>query len=685
MVRFDPILLMNASRLRPLVVPALLLAICVLAFGLQTPWLGFYLDDWIILAADHSGGAHRLMEYAWLGNRPLVFWMWWLGFRILGEAPLGWQLWALLWRWLTVLAAWKTLEILWLGQPRRNLVAALLFAVYPLFMQQPSALTFSFHWICFFLYFLSLIAMLLAVRRPDHYLGWSALAILVNAAQLFSQEFFVGLELLRPLILFIALDSAAPLAQKIRRGLLHWLPYVGLLAGFLLWRLRFMPTPGQDRNTPVTLLNLLHAPLQTLPGLITRMIQDIVQGMAGVWGRTLEPSAFSLQPLSNGLAWLIALAALFIAWIALQRVSSLQESPAGRWRREALVVGGTALLAGFAPGWSIGRFITDTATLYNDRFGLAAMFGGGLLLSVFIDWLIRPGRPQALALCLLIGLATGQHARNATLYRWSWEEQRRLFWQLKWRAPGLEPYTALYGNGALVAYMGSWANISAINLLYSPAAIPRPAYYWYFDVYRYNVEAIVEQRGQVIDEKNFLTFSAPATQSVVMADQPETDQCLWIVSEADRHNPYLEKAILTALPLSDLSRILPGESSPPPQAIFGPEPPHTWCFYFQKARLAEQMGDWEQVMQLWEQAQAKGFRPRSEPELVPFILAAAHTARWETALQLSDRAYYPTYVMHDYLCTTWRRIRDETPPSSARQEALSQAHRELDCGQIFQP
>lgn len=663
--------------------PLALLAVSILAYGLQAPWLGYYLDDWIILAAYHSHGARGLMEYAFLGNRPLVFWLWWLGFQILGEAPLGWQLWALLWRWVTVVTAWQVLQLLWQNHPRRNAAMALLFAVYPLFKQQATALTYSFHWICFSLYFVSLIAMIRAARSRLHYLSWSVAGVLTGAVQMFSQEFFVGLELMRPLVLFFALEGELPFRQRLKRTLIQVLPYVLLLGGFVLWRLHFMPIPGSDRNTPVTLLNLMTSPIPTLLSLVSRAIQDIAEGMIGVWAQTVAPSAFAFQPVSNLLAWGIALISGVIAALALQKISD-SPSSGSQWHLQALLLGGAALLGGFAPGWAIGRFITDTGTLYNDRFGLAAMFGTSILLVAFLDWALRPGKPQKILVCLLIGLATAQQARTATLYRWSWEEQRQIFWQLKWRAPDIQPYTAVFGNGALAQYMGSWANISALNLLYFQD-IPDPAYTWYFDLYRYPIARFVEEKGEITDEKNFLEYRAPASQSLVIVNDVVENQCLWLVSEADQHNPYLEDIVRSALPLSDLSRILPAETYPVPTKIFGAEPPKDWCWYYQKARLAEEQSDWQAMMNLWKEANGQGYDPHNEPEMVPFILAAAHTGNWDKALEFTDNAYYPSFVMHDYLCTTWRRIRDEVPDSPEKQEALQQAIADFDCQSIIRP
>ena len=48
---------------------------------------------------------------------------------------------------------------------------------------------------------------------------------------------------------------------------------------------------------------------------------------------------------------------------------------------------------------------------------------------------------------------------------------------------------------------------------------------------------------------------------------------------------------------SHVDRIIPTGTSPTlPAHIFGAEPPHDWCYYYQKASLARQLGDWAQVV-----------------------------------------------------------------------------------------
>jgi hypothetical protein len=58
--------------------------------------------------------------------------------------------------------------------------------------------------------------------------------------------------------------------------------------------------------------------------------------------------------------------------------------------------------------------------------------------------------------------------------------------------------------------------------------------------------------------------------------------------------------------------------------MFGPEPAHRWCYYFEKADLALQTGDWESVAALGKQASAAGLHPEDWVEWTPFLQAYAY-------------------------------------------------------------
>jgi hypothetical protein len=87
------------------------------------------------------------------------------------------------------------------------------------------------------------------------------------------------------------------------------------------------------------------------------------------------------------------------------------------------------------------------------------------------------------------------------------------------------------------------------------------------------------------------------------------------------------------------------------------EPPHTWCYYYEKAELARQLGDWETVAAIGDQARAQGYAPGDALEWLPFIEAYVLTADYETAREISMLAYQDDSRPRKGLCHTWQRIR----------------------------
>ena len=73
--------------------------------------------------------------------------------------------------------------------------------------------------------------------------------------------------------------------------------------------------------------------------------------------------------------------------------------------------------------------------------------------------------------------------------------------------------------------------------------------------------------------------------------------------------------------MSDPNLILVNADPPAqPPYLLGPEPEHDWCYYFEKAELARQQADWQQVAMLGDQALGDGkkFYRVNVAELVAF-------------------------------------------------------------------
>jgi hypothetical protein len=105
------------------------------------------------------------------------------------------------------------------------------------------------------------------------------------------------------------------------------------------------------------------------------------------------------------------------------------------------------------------------------------------------------------------------------------------------------------------------------------------------------------------------------------------------------------------------SQIIPDADAPlPDPEIYGPEPDHDWCYYFQKADLARQVQDWQTVIALYQESQSLGFKPSVGAEYLPFIEAYAQTGEWQKAYELTRAAQKTNAGLKKMLCTNWSRL-----------------------------
>jgi hypothetical protein len=103
--------------------------------------------------------------------------------------------------------------------------------------------------------------------------------------------------------------------------------------------------------------------------------------------------------------------------------------------------------------------------------------------------------------------------------------------------------------------------------------------------------------------------------------KPSQYACLNVIDGRQYELPDDEEfSIRYAAPYSRIDGVITGEAFlTPPENIFGPEPEHTWCYYYQKAMVARQIGDWAEIARLGDEARQKGFEPANQVEWRPFL------------------------------------------------------------------
>jgi hypothetical protein len=353
-----------------------------------------------------------------------------------------------------------------------------------------------------------------------------------------------------------------------------------------------------------------------------------------------------------------------------------------RWGQQATGLGVLALLVSGIPFW-----VTELPIELRfpwDRFTLAMMPGASLLLAGLVAWFVRPRWASVLLLGALVGLATGMHAQNANSYRREWASQRLFFWQLTWRVPGLQPGTLLLTSEMPFVYFSDFALSAPLNWIYAPDNQSTQMPYML-----YRVESRLGGRlksltsGQTIEQPYRMdVFRGSTDQAVVLFYTPPG--CVKVVDPVvDARLHQKPNYIAEMLPLSNLKLIQPDADPParPPENVLGPEPPHDWCYYFEKADLARQQGDWQTVVALGDQAFQLGqnFYEANIAELVPFIEGYAHQGQWQKAEDLSLQAHQVSFRVDRIVCATWQRLAADTPRSPEQQAAIQKMQDKLSC------
>ncbi len=183
-------------------------------------------------------------------------------------------------------------------------------------------------------------------------------------------------------------------------------------------------------------------------------------------------------------------------------------------------------------------------------------------------------------------------------------------------------------------------------------------------------------------EQDYLaaTFHGNTSQMVVLNFQPPA--CLRVLDpEIDPLNRLISPLLREAAMLSTTGPISAQNPVTLPGQFYNPEIPRRWCFYFEKAELARQLGDWAQVAKIGEQAYALGDHPNDPLENFVFIEGYAHAGQWEKASKLTKEAYrFSKEIMRPTLCKLWERIGREVPASPEKEAGVTGVMSELGCG-----
>ncbi len=675
-----------------------LLLVMAAAYAIKISSLGFYWDDWE--GVFNSRFAH-LADYwnFYLNNRPTGAWVYVLGNPLLGVSPLPWQIASLLVRWVGTLALYLALKGVWSGRAWAMRWMALLLVVYPGFVSQSISVAYLQHWSTFAMFTLSLWAMVAGLRNPKRFWLLAPLAWLACLVHVFTMEYFIGLELLRLAILWFVLQrNGEKWTRTASKVFKLWAPYLAIILIFVVWRFVYFPKllPGPDPNSPELLLLFLKAPLAALQALTQAILQDSVYLLIFAWANTVQTSTINLGLLPTLYSWAIGLVlAALLAWALVERGPLDTAAPAGlssppeperpdAFAGQAALLGVLGILGGGLPVWLLGSQVIYGK--WADRYALAPMIGVVILIICLLEWLAGVGKTgrKSFFLALLLGFSIAAQIRVTNLFRRDWQIQRNFYWQIYWRMPALKPGTAVLGAQMPLNYSSVYAIGLALNLIYAPTrAQTAQLTNWFIDGPRYHGSSRLPDYEENLPIKyvmRSLVFQGNTSQAVVV-DFDSSKGCVYALMPDDDLRPGTSDDQARLYQISHLDQIEtdPAKAASMPAAIFGAEPPHTWCYYYEKADLARQMGDWQAVADLDQAAGEAGYSTRRGVELVPFIEAYAHLGQWQTAYQYTLSANQKSGEMQPFLCQAWERITKETSPNPEREQVVAALDQKLKC------
>ncbi|MFW5713179.1 MAG: ArnT family glycosyltransferase [Brevefilum sp.] len=657
-------------------VPMFLLVLCVLAYGLLIPTLGYYWDDWPYAWINHMYGPSGYPEFVSL-DRPHSAWIFMLLTSLLDEGPLGYHISSLLLFWLCAVLFWALIRQLWPAHRKEAFWAALLFAVYPGFLGHPQAIIYNHHFAAMALVLFSFIGMVKGIQasgEKGNFLqsaAWHLPAIAAMVLSQFTIEYFLGWEAVRLLVAWVAQNpQKLDLNRRAGRIIIHVYPYILATLCFLIWRVFIFQFPtyqpvGAGEAEFVLHDWLISTVIQFLETVFAAWIRAFPRLSSGDFGRIFW------------LSYLILTAGATILVFSAVLLYHKKRSP-----EDGMAIGGPEKFGGqvlfislvglaFA-GWPfwLADLNININSPFHSRFTMAFIPWVALFLTAFYYWFskIRACGVHVLNLIVisvLVGGSAGYHYWNANFYRNEWLVTQRYFQQMVHRIPDLTPGTSLVINDLRALSLYQDDSLTAImNWTYSPENTDKSMDYMvqYLSV-RLGREIPALEPGLTIKHPyRSLQFTGTTDQLLVVYYQPPG--CLRVLDydHPDRLPIEFPIAMIPALPLSkpELIRTDVEERATPPLHLFDETESETWCLYFQDADLAAQREDWEEVASLGDHAFELDDQSNEVSELFVFIEGYLRVGRFDRAEDLSEVLSERSARHYDEaICNLWREVEPE--------------------------
>ena len=275
---------------------------------------------------------------------------------------------------------------------------------------------------------------------------------------------------------------------------------------------------------------------------------------------------------------------------------------------------------------------------------------------------------------LLVAIGVGNQVLAANSFRQDWDKQMSYIWQFKWRIPSLQESTTIFSNMLDFHYENSDEISMALNFQYPSTKELKIQLYQFYLHERVGTALLpsIESDIPLAGRRYNRLFQGNSSQSIIVDFQYPS--CLKVLDpEIDILNPNIGPLSKNALFLSNIGLISKnGKQADQKQVenIFGKVPQPDWCYYFEKADLASQFSDWNELNKISIEVVDQQLFPRDNREWFPFIEGYAHNDNWDNALRLSRSICSQSPEYFQLLQVLWSRIDRQTEPSYEKELAI---------------
>jgi hypothetical protein len=173
-----------------------------------------------------------------------------------------------------------------------------------------------------------------------------------------------------------------------------------------------------------------------------------------------------------------------------------------------------------------------------------------------------------------------------------------------------------------------------VNLIYQPEGPLKLPGQVMFDQIWVDLLLRTQQNRLVRD-----TFTIPRDYGkVIILSQSSPNTCLHVL-DGRRFDQAITEARTDVRLIAKYSNVdlitTSGQQATPLAEVFGSEPPHNWCYFYQKMDLSRQMNDWKLTVDLAKQARSLGVEPADVSEWLPALEAYVYLNDMEHAKQIA--------------------------------------------------